>query len=285
MADDPKHEFGGIWTEIKLAAISAYSKFFTTAISQIFDTWYVDPFAGTGQRNSKEMAGGLFENEPISEIECQYPGSAAKALAIQPPFAHYRLGDAKKSHAKALQVLADMFPDRDAQVVQSDGNTFIQEMFSKPIWQNPDPPVWETKAKGTKPPRALVFLDPYGMEVQWATLKILADSQKADVWFLANIKGAVQQLCHRHESLDAGKRNKLREYFGTDDWEAQFYETSPADDLFGFADKSTKRVAEKGQVVAFHKKCLEGIFRYVSDPLPLAVGAHDDYFLLYCISS
>jgi three-Cys-motif partner protein len=100
-----EHRFGGIWTELKLEAISAYSEFFTGAIGGRFDLWYVDPFAGTGSRTAEEQVGGLFDGRPISIIEKRYPGSAARALSIEPPFGHLRFGDTKKSHIKALPVI------------------------------------------------------------------------------------------------------------------------------------------------------------------------------------
>ncbi|HYD14429.1 MAG TPA: three-Cys-motif partner protein TcmP [Allosphingosinicella sp.] len=275
---DSRHEFGGDWTEVKLEAISAYSKFFTGAIGGIFDLWYVDPFAGTGERTAKEQAGGLFDQQPLSTIERQYPGSAARALALKPPFDHLRFGDAKRRHAKALQALVALHPTRDASVIPGDANHFIQKMFSEPPWTAPD--------RGAVRSRALVFLDPYGMEVKWRTLEVLAASKKADVWFLANLKAAVQQLSHKHGMLTEEKRAALCEYFGTPHWEERFYELHKDEsDLFGNPTNSSRRQATKQEVALFHKECLGTIFCYVSNPLPLAVGSIDDYFLLYCLSN
>lgn len=43
MVDTP-HYFGGVWTELKLEVIGAYSKFFTGALkAKDFDLWYIDP--------------------------------------------------------------------------------------------------------------------------------------------------------------------------------------------------------------------------------------------------
>ncbi|HEX8214329.1 MAG TPA: three-Cys-motif partner protein TcmP [Allosphingosinicella sp.] len=273
-----EHRFGGVWTEVKLAAISAYSKFFTGAIGGKFDLWYIDPFAGTGSRISAEETGGLFEGGPISTIERQYPGSAARALSIEPPFDHLRFGDTKKSHIKALEELVALHPGRDAKVIPDDANTFVQFMFGHPYWTDP-----KGRGRGS---RALVFLDPYGLEVKWRTLEVLAASERADVWFLANLKAAVQQLSRDHRKLDADKRRALGEYFGTDTWEAEFYqETDDGGGLLGMMETQKRRGATKQDVAAFHRKQLCKLFSYVSEPLPLAVGSMDDYFLLYCMSN
>ncbi|HEY7807657.1 MAG TPA: three-Cys-motif partner protein TcmP, partial [Croceibacterium sp.] len=128
MADD-HHRFGGVWTELKLEAISAYSQFFTGAIGDRFELWYVDPFAGTGSRTSTEEAGGLFEGAPLTTVEKKYPGSAARALSISPPFNHFRFGDAKKKHVKALRELVALHPELQAKVIDEEANTYIQRMF------------------------------------------------------------------------------------------------------------------------------------------------------------
>lgn len=273
-----QHRFGGEWTEVKLQAISAYSEFFTGAISGIFDLWYVDPFAGTGERTAVEQSGGLFENKPISSVERQYPGSASRALTVNPPFHHFRFGDSDPRHVDALLKLKGLYPHKDIEVVRDDANAFIQNLFSKPPWAGP--------AGSGSSSRALVFLDPYGMEVRWLTLEKLAACQKADVWLLANLKAAVQQLSRRHEKIDISKRRALNEYFGTADWEKQFYnDENQSDDLFGNIRSEKGRNVEKIEIALFHQKRLKTLFAYVSEPLSLKVGNVDDYFLLYCMSN
>lgn len=274
------HRFGGDWTEVKLQAISAYCQFFTGAIGAKFDLWYIDPFAGTGERTATEQSGGLFENLPISTVERQYPGSAAKALTVQPPFHHFRFGDTKPRHIAALESLVALYPQLDAKVIRKDANEFIQDAFGHPFWTAPDRP------RRGKAPRALVFLDPYGLEVKWHTLKALAACEKADVWFLANLKAAVQQTPHDHRKLDADKRRALGEYFGTPDWEDLFYAPEKTHDgLLGMMSDGRQRAATKTEIARFHRQCLQGLFRYVSEPLPLQVGGMEDYFLLYCLSN
>jgi three-Cys-motif partner protein len=150
-------------------------------------------------------------------------------------------------------------------------------MFAHQFWSDP-----KSQGKGA---RALVFLDPYGLEVRWHTLEVLAACQKADVWFLANLKAAVQQLSRDHRKLDGDKRRALSEYFGTDAWEAEFYSEVVDAGFLGLMENRKERDASKGEVAAFHRRQLTKLFSYVSTPLPLAVGGMDDYFLLYCLSN
>lgn len=271
------HGFGGDWTEVKLAAIEAYSTGFTRAIGQRFDLWYVDPFAGTGTRTIRTKVSSFFDLEPESVVEREFPGSAARALNLEPPFHHYRFGDLNPVHAASLRKLVARYPARDAQVFEGDGNVFIQEEFSRPFWAK--------SGFGIGGPRAMVFLDPYGLEVKWDTLCALAACGKADVWFLANLSGALRQLARNSDRIDASKQASLAEVFGPTDWRAKLYKPPPAGDLLGLMDGPQSRTADKREVAALHRQCLQGLFAYVSEPLPLRVKNMEDFFLLYCMSN
>lgn len=180
MKEGERHEFGGPWTEIKLDAIHAYSQFFTTALrNQDFELWYIDGFAGTGSRTSKREVGGLLDGVPVEVREEVLAGSARRALELNPPFQHLVLMDQRPSHYRALCALAAEYPGRDVRVLRGDANDKIQEVVSATPWRN-DPRAWAQ--------RALVFLDPYGMTVRWSTLQALAATQRADVWYLVNLK-------------------------------------------------------------------------------------------------
>jgi hypothetical protein len=50
------HRFGGPWTEIKLDAVCYYLECYTKALSRKqFDLWYVDAFAGIGDRTNEKL--------------------------------------------------------------------------------------------------------------------------------------------------------------------------------------------------------------------------------------
>jgi three-Cys-motif partner protein len=279
MVDTP-HYFGGIWTELKLEAINAYSNFFTGALKATeFNLWYVDPFAGTGSREEMLEHSGLLSDGAATRELVSYPGSAARALSVQPPFHHFVFGDERKDRRAALAELRDRHPTKDIRILPGDANHALQELFRKP------PLAKGSMARGSA--RALVFLDPYGISVKWATLQALASSERADVWFLVNLKASVQQLCKDHKALDVHKRSALYECFGTHDWETQFYEFDNRQGHLFSEEPETRgfRSVDKDAIAAYHRSRLEKLFAYVSDPLPLAVGAHDDYFLLYCMSN
>ena len=87
LSGSTEHRFGGAWTEIKLDAIVYYLECYTRALThKKFDLWYIDAFAGTGERTVETTIGGLFEGRPIeTQIEAR-AGSARRALGVSPPF-------------------------------------------------------------------------------------------------------------------------------------------------------------------------------------------------------
>jgi hypothetical protein len=78
--EQAEHRFGGSWTEIKLNAVSDYLNFYTPLLNakpspaNPFETWYVDAFAGTGDRavdggpSNLFTIGRAFSIEPASDL-------------------------------------------------------------------------------------------------------------------------------------------------------------------------------------------------------------------------
>lgn len=266
--DQGAHFFGGAWTELKLRAVSDYLTFYTTALQRRpstetpFRKWYIDAFAGTGERTEERTVGGLLEGEPTRRERIQLEGSARRALKVEPAFQHYLFIEANPARFQALERLKQEYPSKDIRCLRGDANDELRALFTSPPWT-----VGSTRASLQ---RAVVFLDPYGMNVRWATLELLAETKRADVWYLFPLHAALRQLAHEHGAVDETKRAALTEVFGTADWEEEFYrESCEARDLFDFDTTSRKRVADPGKVESFARRRLESIFTFVSEPIPL----------------
>ncbi len=271
------HRFGGVWTEIKLKALNDYLGFYQAALkNQNFETWYIDAFAGTGDRHAELSQGGIFEGGPIESVERILDGSARKALKIVPPFSHYWFAEQHQGRARKLEQLTTEW-QYDIQVRRGEANVELQNLFASPPWLG-----GSTSARQ----RAVVFLDPYGMSVDWKTLEVLAATKKVDVWYLFPRAAVVHQLANDLSGVDDGKRRALARIFGGDDWEAEFYSAKPAQSsLFEIAPEEGKaRHASSADIADFARSRLGKLFCYVSDPLPLIVNGHD-YFELYCMSN
>lgn len=270
------HRFGGVWTEIKLKALNDYLDFYQNALKNSpFETWYIDAFAGTGDRHSLESRGGLFEQRPIEDVELILDGSARKALKIKPPFDHYWFAERHQGRAAQLDKLRKEWP-YDIQIKPGEANEELKALFASPAWNG--------RHAGRQ--RGVVFLDPYGLSVDWRTLEILAETQRVDVWYLFPRAAVIHQLANKVGGIDDSKRRALDRIFGCDDWEDEFYSAKPRQaSLFDEMSVDEKgRHASPEQIAEFARKRFGKLFCYVSPPLPLVVKGHD-YFELYCLSN
>lgn len=267
-SDPAAHQFGGAWTELKLRAIGDYLAFYTKALQHRpsvqtpFQKWYIDAFAGTGERTEERTVGGLLDGQPTRRERFQLEGSARRALKVEPPFQHYVFIEADQRRFRALEKLRQDFPGKDIRPMCGDANVELEKLFASSPWA--------TGSRYTSLQRAVVFLDPYGMNVRWSTLKLLAETRRVDVWYLFPLHAALRQLAHEHGAVDASKRAALTEVFGTDNWEVEFYRTADETcDLFDVGSSRRERDADPNKVEDYARRRLQSIFTFVSEPIPL----------------
>jgi three-Cys-motif partner protein len=226
------HEFGDQHTELKLSIVEKYLKFFTTALGGKFEeVWYIDAFAGTGSRTVRyeERAAGLLDKGEPERIE-RRRGSARIAIDVNPPFDFIVLIERKPSYVAALQELAANYPGRRIAVVKDDANDALQSLVAANSWRST---------------RAVLFLDPYGMQLEWPTLEKVAATKAIDVWFLFSLAGLYRQATRHLADIDKHKRAALTRMFGSDAWEEELYPKAMRDDLFdGISEGPRRRSAD-----------------------------------------
>jgi three-Cys-motif partner protein len=266
------HEFGGQHTELKLSVVEEYLKAYTKALRAKFENlWYFDAFAGTGTRTVRTVSkdGGLFEERIAERIEIRR-GSAQIALEVQPSFDRLVFIETKPSYCAELRRLSSRYPDRDIAIIEGDANRAIQAQLKWSSWQTT---------------RAVMFLDPYGMEVEWATLKAAAATQAIDVWFLFPLAGLYRQATRRLTNIDNHKRSALTRMFGSDRWEEELYPKPSQNDMFGSAVER-ERLEDVVGLERYVKTRLETIFPKVLKPLALPIDSKPQRFSLFlCISN
>ncbi|MBC7667060.1 MAG: three-Cys-motif partner protein TcmP [Gemmatimonadaceae bacterium] len=272
-----EHYFGGAWTEVKLDAISEYLQFYTSALkSSKFSLWYVDAFAGSGERTATVERGGIFDGSPLRWEHVQLDGSAKRALAIEPAFSAYIFIEQDTGRFASLTKLSTEHADREIVCKPAEANAALAEVFLSPPWSG--------QRQGNGPLRAVVFLDPYGMSVKWKTLEMLAKTAAVDVWYLFPLNAVVRQLAKKYEAIDAAKQAKLDEIFGCNDWRTALYETDVKRDLFDEISEKTTRAANQRQIETYAAQRLRTVFSYVSDPVPLLTDRGAQLFSLFCMS-
>jgi len=141
------HEFGGVSTDLKLSLVERYLSAFTTALRGKFkELWYIDAFAGTGERTVKLAARGsdLFDAAQEEQIE-RHRGSARIAIETAPPFDRLIFMDKDPRHCEALRKLRTGHPARQIDILEGDSNSAIKEVVQGRSWNGI---------------RAVMFLDP-----------------------------------------------------------------------------------------------------------------------------
>lgn len=250
------HEFGGVSTDLKLSLVGGYLSAFTTALRPSFsELWYIDAFAGTGERTVKipGRAADILGPETEEKIE-RRRGSAKIAIDITPPFDRLVFIEKRLKHCAALRELKTHHAQRTIDVVPGDANAAIVHLIGSHNWA------------GT---RAVMFLDPYGMSVDWVTLEAIQRTKAIDVWYLVSLAGLFRQATRDAEKLDSSKRSALTRMIGTSEWEAEWYNRSDRNDLFGNADERMARTAEVDDMEGYFGKRLRTLFPKVLPPLRL----------------
>lgn len=218
----PTQQFGGDWTEQKLQVLDDY----LTAYCQIFEknpaarhfeTIYVDAFAGGGLIQSSAAAtADLFSEFAEQDAIGFLQGSAARAL--QHAFDRYIFIDKSDARVAELGKLRAQSPVRNRIVIRKgDANSKLESFAKATDWEKT---------------RAVVFLDPYGMQVNWKTIAMLGETKAVDLWLLFPLGQAVMRLLQKRSEPPPEWQQALDRIFGTREWSSRFYKTEKQDDFF-----------------------------------------------------
>lgn len=132
--------------------------------------------------------------------------------------------------------------------------------------------------------RAVVFLDPYGMQVDWSLIERLAETRAIDLWILFPLGQAVIRLLKRKEPPPEEWADALTRIFGTGKWRDAFYPKRAQATLFGDKDLYS-RDADFDRVGRFFVERLKTVFAGVAEnPLPLRNSRNVPLYLL-CFAS
>lgn len=267
MSKDPQ-SFGGDWTSDKLGRVRDYLIHYKQALkNQPFQLIYIDAFAGTGynipkkHRDTQDLLLPEFsEQETLKFIE----GSATIALRIEPPFDKYIFIEQHRKRFTELQKLKDEFPSHNIEVVKADANEYIKSICERQ---------WRLE-------RAVLFLDPFGMQVTWDTIEAIAGTKAIDLWLLFPLGVAVNRLLKKDAQIPDMWRQKLDAMFGETSWYDVFYETTPVPGLFG-EEMITRKTGTFDSISSYFVNRLKTVFPKVAEnPLPLVSSNNNPLYLL-----
>ena len=196
-------------------------------------------------------------------------------MAVIPPFKHLIFMEPDQARFQALLRLQE--DDNRVECLQGDANELLPQIFNRPAWRRTG------SAKGRQ--RGVVFLDPYGMQVSWTTLDVLAKTQRVDVWYLFPLGAVNRQLARDASAIDKHKETALNRLFGGFEWRTELYAPSQRLSLFNLST-SDKRTVSLDEIETYFQKKLEALFSWVSEPLPLFLDGGQQVFSLFlCVAN
>jgi three-Cys-motif partner protein len=260
-----KQSFGGDWTEQKLASVRDYLIAYATALSQQpFKLAYIDAFAGTGYRTSTAKQ----DDEALlfPAMDKFLDGSARIALQVEPRFHKYIFIEKDPERFVELEKLKDEFPHLSPSILleNTEANSYLKGLCQGPSWRNH---------------RAVLFLDPFGMQITWDTIEAIAKTEAIDLWLLFPLGVAVNRILTKNGRISPTWRAKLNAMFGDEGWYDTFYQTTKQTGLFGEEEK-TEKIANFDSISDYFVKRLQTVFAGVAKPLPLYNSRNNPIFML-----
>ena len=257
-------EFGGPWTQEKLGILEKYLDAYTTVLkNKPFRIIYIDAFAGSGHID--------LQYDEHGQVRRLLNGSAIRAaLIVDRPFDELIFVEKDPENCRHLTQLKSDYPDRTIEIINSDANDFLSSF-------NRD---WRRC-------RGVLFLDPFGAEVEWATLERIAQFNALDTWILFPVATIARLLPTRREPDDISQKwaDKLTKVYGDDSWR-ELYRDDPQQSLFGKANRV--RASGVDGLVRIYKGKLRTLFgpRYLDNSRELKNSTNSVlYEFMFCAGS
>lgn len=270
--------FGHTHTKVKLDTVFDYANFYTKVLqnkpspNRPLRLHYLDAFAGTGEipiNSEMPLLAGITD---VSEV---IAGSVRRALSVEVPFSRYVFSDLKRKNTVELHTVLGQYPALKERIkIQSgDANAVVKE-FCQGLGPND---------------RALVFLDPFGNQVRWETLEIIAKTQKVDLWYLFPAwLGVVRQIKNTGDILKDAE-GSIDQMFGKFNWRQETVSetVSSQSDLFLPGTTDSQKIATADGITRFMIGCMETIFGggVCKKWLPLGRNGRQYYSLLFACSN
>lgn len=261
IVSEPAQGWGGPWTEDKLDAFEKYVKAYLTIMNKHRDknNWkliYFDGFAGSGSREEKidsELKNDLFDaNYIIDEENDSYKGAAERVLKIElRGFDFCYFIDKDKESNDKLKKKLSIYNDEKKRLVfrSNDANAEIIKLADA-MQRNSNL-------------AALVLLDPFGMQIDWDSIKQLTGT-RTDIWILVPTGVIINRLLDRKAELK--HIDLLKKFFGEDETciREYFFEKRVEKTLFGEEEIVVKVNNSIQRIAELYISKLKSIFTHVT---------------------
>lgn len=264
------NEFGGNWSENKIEILVEYAKAYLTVMKNFAKThnWkllYFDGFAGSGH-----IKGDVCNQKPMV-------GAATRILEIDLPrsFDIYYFVEKEKEYAELLKkVTVDTFPNKTIYIANTDCNLKIQSL-SKYL-----------SSREGKSYKSLAYIDPYGMQLNWDSLRTL-HKHSVDVWILVPTGMGVNRLLKKDGNISDAWISRLEIFLGMtkDEILPYFYQEEVVHTLFGEERKLKKEENAIEKSALLYEERLKSLFNFVSKPYILKNKMNSVMFHFFMVSN
>ncbi len=257
----------GRWSEEKLDLLAKYLKAYSVIMNEQKKSWlkdyyYIDAFAGSVRPRAKEDEQRYINGSPI------------RALQTEPKFDGYWFVDVNPQRVERVRKLREDFPNQIIETYQGDCNDILYNEIIPKI------PYSSKK-------RAFVFLDPYGLQVDWETVKELANTKTCDIFVNFSVMG-VTRLLPREQNPDLEVVRQINKVMGNTEWITQIYKESPVTqlDLFGNLSEPTlsRDTIRAEWLASLYTEQLRLLFPHVSRPVLMRNSTNSVLYAL-CLAS
>lgn len=277
LTDEAHPEFGGDWTRTKLAIVEKYLDSYTTVFKK--QEWaelvYIDAFAGTG----RIMRDPQFGNEADArESEAFLTGSVERALQVgDRRFDRLIFVEKDEERHARLEELRGAHLGRTIELVHEDANDFLKGLTANKYGRDGSYGDW----------RGVLFVDPFGAQLDWETVEHIASLERLDMWLLFPVGVVGRMLPRSKEPTDVAPAwvSRLNAVFGGDAWWS-LYRAQLQEDLFGA--EGVERDAGVDRLLEIYKQRLHAVFdgRLLKDSRSLRNSKNSPLFeLIFCVGS
>jgi three-Cys-motif partner protein len=262
-------QFGGAHTEQKLDKLEAYLRAFSTALKrQRFELIYFDAFAGTPDISVEATDIPLL---PADDFKPLIEGSSRRALKFT-NFSKFVFVERRRANVSELASLKRDYPalGQRIEIHHADANDELRRFCTD----------WPRMR------RAVVFLDPFGNQVNWETLTYIAATKAIDLWYLFPAGLGVHRQIGRGGSVHDTHEASLDRLLGTPEWRTAFVHTVESNDLFGSALQQHK-IATPESITKFMIARMKTIFAggVLDEWLPLGSEGRHSYSLIFACAN
>jgi three-Cys-motif partner protein len=240
--------FGGGWTRQKLDVVESYLVAYSRVMQKqtSFSTWYFDGFAGSGFIDlSRDPL-----MEPLLPGQDSVMSGSAKRAMENPriDFDEYVFVEKDQEKFDSLEALSGEYPDLSKQLVRGDCNAVVLD--------------WAASLD-RRTDRAVVFLDPFKLDVNWTTVEALGRSGVVDLWLWFPL-WVVNRLLKRDGYPFERHASALERVYGGDAWKRLYHEESVMADFWGEPKREVRR-DDRAAVVNLYREQMLSCFHTVSE--------------------